>query len=84
VNVALVIPVPIVTDGGTDRLVLVELREKVEFVAAGLPRLMVHVLLPGVWMLAGLQTKVALSAPAWRVMVAVLLPPDEAAVSVGV
>ena len=73
-----------VTDGGTDRLALLELREKLEFVAAGLPRLIVHVLLPGVWMLAGLQTKVALAAPACRVMVAVLLPPDEDAVSVGV
>ena len=63
-NVALVIPVPIVTDGGTDRLTLLALREKVEFVGAGLARVMVHVLLPGVWTLAGLQTKVALATPA--------------------
>jgi hypothetical protein len=84
VNVTLVIPVPIVTDGGTDRLVLLELREKLEFVGAGLARVMVHVLLPGVWMVVGPQTKVALIAPACRVMAAVLLPPDEDAVSVGV
>ena len=83
-NVTLVIPVPIVTDDGTDRLVLLELREKLEFVGAGLARVIVHVLLPGVWMVVGPQTKVALIAPAWRVMVAVLLPPDEDAVSVGV
>jgi len=62
VNVALIIPVPIVTDGGTDRLTLLELREKVELVGAGLVRLMVQVLLPGVWTLAGLQTKDALAA----------------------
>ena len=81
---ALVIPVPIVTDEGIERLTLLELREKLELVGAGLARVMVHVLLPGVWMLAGLQTKVALAAPACSVMVAVLLPPDEDAVSVGV
>ena len=60
---ALVIPVPIVTDGGTDRLALLELKAKLEFVGAGLARVMVHVLLPGVWMLPGLQSKVALVAP---------------------
>jgi hypothetical protein len=46
--VALVIPVPIVTDAGIDRLALLELREKVLLAVAGLARLMVHVLLPGV------------------------------------
>ena len=39
-------------------------------------------LLPGVWMLAGLQTKVSLIGLAWRVRVAVLLPPDAVAVRV--
>jgi hypothetical protein len=42
---------------------------------------MVHVLFPGVWMLAGLQTMVALIA---SVMVTVWLPPEVAAVSLGV
>ena len=78
---ALVIPFPIVTDAGTDRLALLELREKVLSVVAGLTRLMVHVLLPGVWMLSGLQT---IFAPTVRVMVTVLLLPDEAAISAGV
>ena len=81
---ALVIPVPIVTDDGTSRLALLELREKLELVGAGLASVIVHVLLPGVWMLAGLHTKVALLAPGWTVIVAVLLPPDEDTVSVGV
>ena len=60
----LVIPVPIVTDGGTDTLALLELREKLESVGARLARVMVQVLLPGVWTLAGLHTKLALAAPA--------------------
>lgn len=41
---------------------------------------MVQVLLPGVWMLAGLHTMAALGA---SVMVTVLLPLEVAAVSVG-
>jgi hypothetical protein len=45
---------------------------------------MVQVLLPGVWILAGLQTMVRLTGLAWRVMVAALLVPAEAAVKVGV
>jgi len=45
---------------------------------------MVQALLPGVWTLVGLHTMVALSGLAWRVMVAVLLLAEEAAVRVGV
>jgi len=81
VNVVDVAPAPIVADRGTERLALLELRDKVSLVGAGAARLMVHVLLPGVWMVAGAQVKLA--ALACSVMVVVLLLAPEVAVSVG-
>lgn len=58
VNVALVIPAPMVTDAGTVRLELVEVRPITWVDCAGLPRLNVQVLDPGVCMDAGVHTRV--------------------------
>lgn len=76
-------PAAIVTDEGTERLPLFELSGKLRLVAAGLARLMVHVLLPGVWMVAGAQIILAFGALACSVMLVVLLLPAKDAVSVG-
>jgi hypothetical protein len=59
VNVALVMPAPMVTDCGTVRLGLVEVRGMELVVCAGLPRLRVQVLAPGVCIVAGVQIKLA-------------------------
>ena len=59
VNVVLVKPAPMVIDGGIVTLVLEELSVTVVLACAALPRLKVHVLTPGVWMVAGAQIKLA-------------------------
>jgi hypothetical protein len=59
VNVALVMPAPMVTDCGIVRLGLVEVRDMELLVCAGLPRLRVQVLVPGVCIVAGVQIKLA-------------------------
>ena len=48
-----------VIDGGIARLALVEVRDIDLLVCAGLPRLKVHVLLPGVCIVVGVQTRLA-------------------------
>lgn len=60
VNVALVKPALIVTEVGTVRLVLDDVSGIVVADCAGLPRLNVHVLEPGVCIVAGVQTRFGL------------------------
>ena len=62
VKVELVKPVPIVIEAGMVTLPLEEVRATTVFDCAGLPRLKVHVLEPGVWMVAGEQTRLAVLA----------------------
>ncbi len=52
-------PAPMVIDRGTVRLALVEVRDMDLVVVAGLPKLNVHVLLPGVCIEAGVQIRLA-------------------------
>jgi len=59
VNVALDMPVPIVTVVGRVRLVLDESREIDVLACAGLVSVRVHVPVPGVWIVVGVQTKLA-------------------------
>lgn len=78
-----VAPAAIVADGGTETLALLEFREKLELLAAGPARLMVHVLLPGVWIVVGAQVNVAPGPPASSVIVMVLVLLPKVAVRVG-
>jgi len=96
VNVALVIPVPIVTVVGIVRLADDEMRDAEVLACAGLFSVRVHAPVPGVWMVVGLQTKVALKG--WytvstavrdtvvvvAVMVSLMLPASDAALAVNV
>jgi hypothetical protein len=59
VNVALVKPAPIVIDCGIVTLGLVEVRDIILVDCAGLPRLNVHVLEPGVCIVAGVHIRFA-------------------------
>jgi len=59
VNVALVMPVPIVTAVGIVRLTEDEDSETEVLAVAGLASVMVHEPVPGVWMVVGVQTRVA-------------------------
>ena len=76
-------PAAIVAVKGTETLLLFALSEKLKLLVAGPDRLMVHVLLPGVWTVVGEQVKFALELPC-RLTVMLLLLPPHAAVSVGV
>ncbi len=58
-NVALVIPAPMVTACGTVRLGLLEVSDMDLLEVAGLPRLNVQVLDPGVWIEEGVQSRLA-------------------------
>ena len=94
VNVALVMPVPIVTEVGMVRLVEDESSETEVLAAAGLASVSVHVPVPGVWMVVGVQTRVAFNG--WNtvrtvvratvvvvaVMLTLMLPPSDAALAV--
>jgi hypothetical protein len=55
VNVTAVMPLPIITEEGSVRLVLDELREKEVLARVGLRRVRVQLLAPGVGMVAGVQ-----------------------------
>ncbi len=59
VNVALVIPAPIATAVGMVRLPEDEISGMEVLDGAGLARVMVHVPVPGVWMVVGVQIRVA-------------------------
>jgi hypothetical protein len=96
VNVALVMPVPIVTVVGIVRLAEDESSETEVLASAGLASVRVHVPVPGVWMVVGVQTKVAFNG--WytlttvvratvvvvAVMVALMFPASDAALAVKV
>jgi hypothetical protein len=57
VNATAVMPLPIITEVGSVRPALDELSEKEVLARAGLRRVRVHVLVPGVWMVAGSQAR---------------------------
>jgi len=96
VNVALVMPVPIVTAVGIVRLAEDEDSEMEVLAVAGLASVRVHVPVPGVWMVVGAQTRVACNG--WytlttvvrdtvvvvAVMVSLMSPASDAAVAVKV
>jgi hypothetical protein len=93
VNVALVIPVPIVTEVGMVRLVEDESSETEVLAAAGLANVSVHVPVPGVWIVVGVQTRVAFigwytvrtvvrdTVVVVAVMLALMLPASDAALA---
>jgi len=94
--VALVMPVPIVTAVGIVRLAEDEDSEMEVLAVAGLASVRVHVPVPGVWMVVGVQTRVACNG--WytlttvvrdtvvvvAVMVSLMSPASDAAVAVKV
>jgi hypothetical protein len=96
VNVALVMPVPIVTVVGIVRLAEDETSETEVLAGAGLDSVSVHVPVPGVWMAVGVQTSVALNG--WytlsavvcatvvvvAVMLTLMLPASDAALAIKV
>src|SRR5260370_1861226 len=93
VNVALVIPVPIVTEVGMVRLVEDESSETEVLAAAGLANVSVHVPVPGDWIVMGVQTRVAFigwytvrtvvrdTVVVVAVMLALMLPASDAALA---
>jgi hypothetical protein len=96
VNVALVMPVPIVTVVGIVRLGKDESSEMEVLACAGLASVKVHVPVPGVWMVVGLQTNVAFNGGytvrtvvrdtvvVVAVIVSLMLPVSDAALAVKV
>ena len=81
VKVALLKPVPMVTPFGIVTVGLDDVKAMVVVDCAALPRLKVHTLEPGVWMVAGEQTRLAAEDAAVMVSVDVrTVPPKEAVI----
>jgi len=68
VNVTAIMPLPIITDEGSVRLVLDELRGKDVLARVGLRRVRVQVLVPGVWIVAGVQVRLGPAGEVFNTM----------------
>ena len=64
VNIALVFPAAMVMDGGKVRLALVEVSDTSRLVCGAMPSVNVHVVVPGVCMIEGLQIRLDKLVPA--------------------
>jgi len=82
VNVALLKPAPMVMEFGMVTLALVDISAISVFVCAGLLRVNVHVLEPGVWMVVGEHTRLAVLDAGLMVIVAVRVAEPAVAVMV--
>ena len=76
VNVTVVVPAPMVMDGGKIRLLLVDVIATNRLVCGATLSLNVHVVVPGVWRMEGLQTRLGAFgfAPIVSVVVTVVAP----------